>query len=107
MQLIRGSDGAFGVIQLYSSCLIVSLLEIQCSAALYFCWAKFFAHTQLTLASAGSQGCLVQGFGTCWQTPHLSSPLKPQSEKELFQGETVQRLMSCPRSQAGLFKAWY
>lgn len=106
MQLIRASDDAFGVIQLYSFHLIILLPAMQCSAAKYILWTKFFAHTQLTLVSARSWGCLVCGFGTCQGTHCFSSALKPQSEKELVWGETVQRVMSCPRSWAGLLKAW-
>lgn len=40
MQFIRAIDGALGVIQLYSSHLIASLPETQCSAAKYICWAE-------------------------------------------------------------------
>lgn len=42
MQFIRAIDDALGVIQLYSSHLIASLPEIQCSAAKYICWAESF-----------------------------------------------------------------
>lgn len=89
MQLIKAVDGALGVIPLYSSHLIASLPEIQCSAAKYICWAESFVHTGLTPVSARSQGLS----GTVvWDLYFISS----QGGMDLVQGETVQRGMSRP-----------